>query len=389
MTKAVGLLFSGCVGLTLALSSSVAQAQALTPITIGIMAPRSGVFVNLGDSLYNAANMAYKKAIPEFAKMGFDLKILTVDEKGTSEVALENGKKLAADKSVLIVMGPVLSDSALNIMPSLGLRHLSVVSPFAIDDDLTNRRNSNFNRIVPRAETFTEAEAEYVLNILQMGSVYVINDGTQLGRDRSKLLIKYFNKSKSTVADAWTINSDTNFDVLAQKIIASKAQSVHMAVSQYTVSGGMVNALRSAGFNGVIFTSAVLNPAFQKLVGKNLEGLYFINNLATLAAFPRTKDFALEYRQEYGAEPITTAVLGYDAMNVCLEALRKTIVETGGKLPTRQQVETMVRAVKLQGLTGDIAFTNKGDRAENSIFVLQVDSNMIPKVASALRVAAQ
>jgi ABC-type branched-subunit amino acid transport system substrate-binding protein len=49
----------------------------------------------------------------------------------------------------------------------------------------------------------------------------------------------------------------------------------------------------------------------------------------------------------------------------------------------------MVRAVKLQGLTGDIAFTNKGDRAENSIFVLQVDSNMIPKVTSALRIAAQ
>jgi branched-chain amino acid transport system substrate-binding protein len=366
-----------------------AQAQGLIPITIGIMAPRTGVYVNLGDSLHNGAMMAYKKAIPEFAKLGFNLRVSVFDDKGTADFALEQSKKLVIDKSLLIVMGPTLSDSGLAMMPSMNLRHLAMVSPFAIDDDLTKRRYSNFFRIVPRAETFTQAESDFVLNTLQVASVYVINDGTQLGRDRSKLLIKYFNRNKATVSDAWTINPDTNFDTLAQKVLATKAQSVHMAVSQYTVSGGMVNALRTVGYTGPIFTSAVLNPAFQKLVGKNLEGLYFINNLATLAAFPRTKEFVVEYQKEYGSEPITTAILGYDAMDVCIEALLKTLRATDNKLPTRQQVEDNVGKVSFQGLTGNISFVKTGDREENALFVLQVGKDSIPRIVTALTVETQ
>ena len=70
-----------------------------------------------------------------------------------------------------------------------------------------------------------------------------------------------------------------------------------MAVAEYTVSGGMVNALRKAGYKGVIFTSAVLNSAFIKLTGENYKGLLYVSNITTLNAYPKAASFVDEYRK--------------------------------------------------------------------------------------------
>jgi len=369
------------------LLSSGAGAQTLQPITIGVLLPQSGIYANLGNALRNGATLSFQDTQAEFAKLGFDLKFKNFDDEGSTGTALNKASQMVSDPSLLIAIGPATSDSSMIVTPFFLRRDLAVVNPFSIIDELTEKGWANVNRIVPRADTFTLAEADYLLDEMRAKNITLINNGSKLGIERMSMMSQHFKDKGAKIFDAITIGPDSNFDTIAKGIAKDDPDTVHMAVSQYTVSGAMVNALRGAGFKGAIFTSAVLNPAFVKLTGDNYKGLFYVSNITTLNAYPKAVPVIDAYRKQFKVEPLPISLIGYDAMDVALEALKLAIKAGGGKLPSRKDVQDAMKNVSIKGFTGEISFSKAGDRLKSPIYVIQVGNDSVGRVVGSIQAA--
>src|SRR5207247_5217993 len=80
-----------------------------------------------------------------------------------------------------------------------------------------------------------------------------------------------------------------------------------------------------------------------------------------------------------GKEWRSVAMYGYDGALVEIKAIEQTIQSNGGKKPSRAEVSSAVRKLKnFKGVTGAIAFDNKGDPVKAKYFVLQFEKRSYP-----------
>jgi branched-chain amino acid transport system substrate-binding protein len=65
------------------------------------------------------------------------------------------------------------------------------------------------------------------------------------------------------------------------------------------------------------------SPALIQIGGKALEGCYYSNHYFYADPNPKVRDFVTKYKQRFGASPDAMAALGYDAMHVLADAMKR------------------------------------------------------------------
>jgi branched-chain amino acid transport system substrate-binding protein len=143
--------------------------------------------------------------------------------------------------------------------------------------------------------------------------------------------------------------------------------------------GEFIREARAAGYNGAVLgpdsfdTPQLVNLAGPLLVDSG--GTYYTASLAPSDAYPGAEQFAQDFEILYGTAPMAYAAQGYDAVGICLEAIREASGAKDGELPTRKEVAAAVRALKdYNGITGTYNFNGKGDPALLTYFVYKVVS---------------
>jgi branched-chain amino acid transport system substrate-binding protein len=102
--------------------------------------------------------------------------------------------------------------------------------------------------------------------------------------------------------------------------------------------------------------------------------------------YPESAAFSKKYKQRFGKDIESFALYGYDAALVGIKAIEQTLQANGGKKPSRAEVSAAVRKIKnFKGVTGPIAFDNKGDPVKSKYFVLRFEKASYPgKVAKVI-----
>ena len=115
--------------------------------------------------------------------------------------------------------------------------------------------------------------------------------------------------------------------------------------------------LRRKGITAPIYGSDALGtPALLAIGGQAVEGTVLATAFHTGAPRAEVHRFSGAFRHAYGREPDAGAALGYDAVNVLVEAIRRA----GSTSPAK--VSTALRALKdWQGVTGPFTFDEHGD----------------------------
>jgi branched-chain amino acid transport system substrate-binding protein len=122
----------------------------------------------------------------------------------------------------------------------------------------------------------------------------------------------------------------------------------------------------------------IVDSEFFTQAGSGAEGAY-----GSVAAPDPTKltsaaQFVTDYKAAYNSEPGAYSANAYDAMNVLLQAVKKSITDNGGKLLTsstafREAVRKNVAATSWDGAIGHTTFDANGDTSNVllTIFVAQ------------------
>ena len=137
------------------------------------MAPLSGTLGYLGREQRNWARLAVLRAN---ARSGRRFRLVEADTRLDSDTAAARAQQLAANASVLGVVGPAGSDEVEAVAPAFARAKLAYVSGSAYRASLTAGARPGFFRVIPSDASQAPTAAAYMLSVLRVKHVLVVDD---------------------------------------------------------------------------------------------------------------------------------------------------------------------------------------------------------------------
>ena len=200
-----------------------------------------------------------------------------------------------------------------------------------------------------------------------MTCIAVIDDRTAYGQGLADQFVNAVKAKGGNIVDReFTTNSATDFSAILTAIKGKKPDMVFYG-GMDAQAGPMAKQMKQLGIKAhLIAGDGVQTPEFIKLAGDASEGQF-----ASMAGVPRDKmpgfsAFNDKYKKAFNAEIQIYAPYEYDAVRVLVDAMKRAN-STDPKVYLPE-----VGKADYQGVTGHIAFDDKGDVKNGSVTVYQV-----------------
>jgi len=321
-------------------------------VKVGLILPLSapGNAGVAAQSMKNAAEMA----LAEFQNP--NLQLLIKDDGGSPQGA-QQGTQQALDEGAEIILGPLFAVSVPATAQLARARNISVIA-FSTDSSVAGRGvyllsflpESDVNRIVEYSASLGKRSFAALLPENAYGNVVEAAFKQAVSRRGGRIVaFEKYGADRATAARtvAPTLGSA---DAL---FIADDGDSVVQVADALTAAGANLKNIQLLGTglwdNQRVFAS----PALQ-------GGLYAAPDPAGF------RSFAGRYRAKYGADPVRTATLAYDAV-----ALVAALARTQG--PTRFSPDVLTNPSGFAGIDGLFRFRADGTN-ERGLAVMRVGS---------------
>ncbi|HYO94150.1 MAG TPA: ABC transporter substrate-binding protein [Polyangiaceae bacterium] len=169
---------------------------------------------------------------------------------------------------------------------------------------------------------------------------------------------------------------DTDFSAQLTAIKGTNAQAIFVP-GYYSEVGAIARTAQRLGVKLPLLGGDGWDaPDLVKIGGEALNGSYFSNHFAPDVATPKAQKFVADFRAKYGQEPTGLGALGYDAMAVLADAMkRSTSIEP---TPIRNALTT---TKDFEGVSGRI--TIDPDRnAQKGAVVLTIEGGKVRYAAT-------
>lgn len=360
--------------LALLMALASAQAGAATVVKIATLSPLSGSSSNMGAQVKNGAQLALNEMKAEFAKAGMTLSLTAYDDQADPAVGTAAARRMAADKSILGMVGTVNSGVVLPVSAALAPSHLAIVSPLNVNEQVTDRGLKNINRICARNDDQGPAAGNFVAKNLKAKKVYVLNDKTAYGQALADEAAKTMQAAGvSIVQNEGVAENERDFTAIITKLQALKPNAIYFG-AMYGQAAAFAKQLRDKGMNTpIVGGDGYDSEDLEKLAANGANEIYFTTVAPPVAAVPAAKIAATNYKKAFGSELQGFGVMSYDATKVLLRGILNAYKANGNKVPSREQVESAVRVGNYTGLlTGSIKFNQVGDRTSAKLYMIAV-----------------
>ena len=369
---------------------SLGSAHAVTVIKVASMSPLSGPSNDQGLQIRNATEMVIKENRSAFLAMGFDLQFVAYDDQGDPTTGNANARRIAADNSILAMVGTMNSGVIIPSSESLAPSHVAMVSPSTTNPKVTDRGLANVNRVCARDDAQGPAGADFAINMLKAKKVYMLNDKTPYGQGLSDAAQKEFQAKGVTIAASEGTEERSDFSSIITKIKLAKPDVVYFG-GLYGQIGPFAKQLRESGVTVPVMGGDGLDsPDLLTLAGAGAKDVYFSTIAPPLNVVPAAKTVAVRYKAAYKKDIQGYGIMGYDSATVVVKGIMAAMKANGNKLPSRTQVESAIRNTKLTTgtLTGPIDFNSVGDRVTAKMYIRQIDGKMNVTTAGTVDVKA-
>ncbi|HXG50086.1 MAG TPA: branched-chain amino acid ABC transporter substrate-binding protein [candidate division Zixibacteria bacterium] len=355
-------------------------------IKVAVQAPLSGEQAAIGEHIKLGAQLAVEEAAKTFKDLGFDLVLVPYDDQAKPEVGVSNARNLVADQDVLLIVGHFNSGVALPASEVYKDAMLAMISPANTATEITDRGYPNVNRVCGRDDVQGPVGARFVAQDLKLKSVYIVHDKTLYGQGVADAFRDEAARLGLKILGYEGTEERANFAPLIIPMRAKNPDLVYFG-GIYHQGGLLLKQMREKGVKSVFMGPDGLDSSeMVKIAGSQVVGSYYTTVAGPPDAYPESVAFAAKFKRRFGKDVESFGMYGYDAAAVGLQAIAQAIRAGGGRKPTRAQVSTAVRRIKnFKGVTGAIAFDDKGDPVKAKYFVLQFVKRSYPgKVAKVI-----
>ncbi|WP_028573560.1 branched-chain amino acid ABC transporter substrate-binding protein [Desulfonatronovibrio hydrogenovorans] len=356
--------------LSLAMALFFGAGNAWAEIRIGLMCPLTGSWASEGQDMRDIVQLLAEEVNAAGGINGQQVRILVEDDGGDPRTAVSAANRLATRNVAAVIgtYGSSITEATQNIYDDYGIIQ---IANGATSIRLTQKGLKYFFRTSPRDDEQGRVAAE---TIAAMGynKVAILHDSTSYARglaDETRGLLEQDNK-EIVFFDALTPGERDYSTILSR--LRNAGPEVVFFTGYFPEAGLLLRQKNEMNWDvPFIGGDATNNPDLVAIAGRAAaEGFYFLSppvpqDLAT----PQAQNFLAAYNSKHGSNPGSIwAVLAGDGFLVLAEAMKAT-----GSLDKDELAAYMHNELNIEGLTGNIAFDQHGDRVGELYRLYRVD----------------
>ncbi len=355
------------------------------PIKMGVAVVLSGPNESLGVDEVGGVEIA----VDDFTAANKDwlgkhtIQVVKEDAQCSAEGGQTAAQKLAADKSIVGVIGTACSSAGEPASKILSDAHIVMISPSNTAPSLTDPQTHAecYLRTAHNDKVQGKAVAEFAYNVLGARTMATIHDGSPYAEQLQQVACDVFTQLGGQCVAQEAINvGDTDMRPVLTKIAASKPDVLYYPI--FIQEGALITqqAKEVPGLENTVLmgSDGMISPDFVKAAGAAAEGMYLSGPAAV-----DDQNFNKKYEAKYGQEPPSAFHLhAYDATMMLLDAIKKVaIVDKDGTIhiPRKALCEALFSTKDFKGLTGTLTCNEYGDCADPKINIYQIqDGKYVP-----------
>jgi len=354
------------------------------PIRVAYMLVVSGPDGSLGIDARRGAEIAVAE---KATLLDHPVELVGEDSGCNAEGGQAAAQKLAADSTVVAVIGTSCSSEARAGAAILSDAGFTMVSPSATAPDLTDEAKHvpGFLRTAHNDKVQGQVAAQFVAEELGLKNVATIHDGSPYAEGLVNAFSTNFTEMGGTITAAEAVGpTDTDMRPVLTSIATTKPEMLYYPI--FTASGGLITVQSEEieGLGPTIKTmgaDGLFSPDFLAAAGASAEGMYLSSPDFSTFGPDYAEKFLPAYEAAYGEKPTSAFhAHAYDAANVIFAAIEAVAVQNAdGSLTIGRQAlrDALYATSGFQGLTGNITCATNGDCADPRIAVYEITAENI------------
>lgn len=308
------------------LASAQSTPAAGPPITVGLLAPVTGVFADFGDLMTKATNLAVEKVNAEGGILGRPLTVIAEDDQGDPAIATERARKLLVQDNVDILMGTVSSATTLAVLPLVDQAQKVFFYPLDGEDKTCLPGGGTNPLVFGLGDTPQQRLVRFVPAIVEQagGDWYFIGNDYVFPRSVNAVAIQFLQEAGGTVvAEEYVPLGTGDYRPVIDKIANSGASVVFsttvgadgVAFTKQAREGGLFNRMTVTGV-------ATFAPEVYGGLQGFADGVLTADRYSDQIDNPVNAEFVAAFREAYDYDlPIGgTAAACYGAVLLWREA---------------------------------------------------------------------
>lgn len=342
------------------------------PIRIGFIGGLSGRVADLGTAGRNGATLAIEDLNRSGGIRGKMVRLISVDDRQSSEAAVEGLNSLLSDGAIAII-GPMTSAMAVELVPHANRAGTIMVSPTANTKDLAGI-DDYFIRVISSTDYYADHLADYLCNQKGLSKISVIYDlknkafSESFYSDFAAALRKYGGDVPR--ATSYYSGPDISFFDLTQETVTPETEAILVLANALDTALICQQISKISPGLPVVGTGWSATEKLIAIGGKAVEGTYmqqFFNREDTSA---RYSAFSNAYLERFGEIPGFASVAGYDAASLVIEALKETPEDLSLK-------QTIIDRGSFEGIQQRIIIDHFGDASRTPYITTVRDGKFV------------
>lgn len=355
------MTFAGALGFAVA-------AGADTVVRVGSVSPLTGPQAHIGKDNENGARLALDEINARGLTLGGQkvrFELLSEDDQADPKTATIVAQKLV-DKGVKGVVGHLNSGTSI---PASRIYHdagIVQISPSATAIKYTDQGFKTAFRTMTNDRQQGKVVGEFAVKKMGAKRVAIVDDRTAYGQGLADEVAKaVIAAGGEVVAREYTSDKATDFSAILTSIRGRKPDVLFFG-GMDPQAGPMVRQMQTLGLKAkYLGADGVQTLQFIKLAGRDAEGVSATSPGLPIEKMPGGRAFKQKYNAKYG-EIQVYAPYAYDAATAMVEAMK-----IADSAEPAKYLAAMPK-VKFNGVTGNIAFDEKGDIQGGAITVYRV-----------------
>ena len=319
-------------------------------IVVGYYGDLTGRTSNFGVSTRNGVLMAADEINKAGGINGRQITILSEDDEGRPEKAATVVTKLIDQDRVIALLGEVASGNTLAAAPKAQSAHVPMISPSSTNPAVT-QVGDYISRVCFIDPFQGEVMAKFSANTLKAKTAAIMLDfNSPYSRGLTEFFEKSFTKFGGKVVSKQSYTQgDRDYKGQLTSIRSLKPDVIYVP-GYYGEVGVIAKQAKQLDIQVPLLGGDGWDaPQLWELGGDALNGSYISNHYSVEDPSPAIQKFVGDFKARYNIAPDALAALGYDAMRVLADALKRAGTSEGPKL--RDAINT---TKNFPGVTGVI-----------------------------------
>jgi branched-chain amino acid transport system substrate-binding protein len=349
-------------------------------VKIGHVAPLTGQIAHLGKDNENGAKMAVDEINAAGGlKVGdktIKLELVGEDDKADPKEGTLAAQKIV-DSGAVAVVGHLNSGTSIPASKIYSDANVTQISPSATNPKLTEQGFKTTFRVVANDNQQGGVLGNYIATEMKAKTLALIDDRTAYGQGLADVVEKTAKeKGVKIVAREFTNEKATDFNAILTKIRAAKPDVV-MFGGMDSVAGPMAKQMKQLGIKApLVGGDGACSPEYIKLAGDAAGALTCSMAGEAVEKLSKGEEFKQKYKAKFNQEVQVYSPYSYDAVFVIADAMKRA-----GKAD-RAAITAAMPATNYTGLTGTIAFDEKGDIKGGAISMFKVKDGKLDYIST-------